>query len=198
MYRDRSSLVWFAIGLVITFLLFWALGIGRVASQELYPHFSLIEDGTTLQIDEVTEEELSRVDSYLRLVEGDPYEWPHVLVIVPDGSYFDMWIGDLANGLDLSRASGLTTSVNWNFDRMERGDAFVDQATWISLARQFDDDATMFGLIVHELSHAVHTRHGNGTALGDANYWERIARNAYNQNCGTNIYCLDLETIIYQ
>lgn len=147
-----------------------------------------------LNIPEVSYEELVEIDQYIRIVESDTTGYPHILVVVPNSSSFAEFFGDYRSYVGWT---GATSSVNWNWETNAMGEPFIDNFAMLSAVTPFQNPAVQFGLIVHELSHASFTNHGNGSSLGDANFWERIANAAYNHNCGINIYCLDLENIIY-
>lgn len=165
----------------------------RVDAQEL-PSLVVVQRAAALDIANVDFQDLEELDNYIREVEGDIYSQPHILVVVPDSTFFNEVSGLPHN---FTGWTGATLGVNWNFVINNRGEAFVDPPVRLSIVTLFQNDATQLGLIAHELSHAVFTDHGDGQSLGDANFWERITNAAYNRNCGISVYCLDIEDIIY-
>lgn len=146
-----------------------------------------------LDIPFVDNQDLIDADLYIRSVEDDNH-LPHVLVAVSNNTYIAQIFGN--PNRDYSGWSGATTERwRWNFNTNQT-DIDGDRAS-LSVVTIFYDPAVQFGLILHELSRASGTGHGNGTQIGDANYWERIGNAAYNRQCSMTVFCLDIESIIY-
>ena len=164
-------------------------------AQEDYPLLTIIEL-TPLDIEHVDADDLTELDAYIRKIEGDIYPRPHILVVTENSRSFADVLNRPGNYTGWTGAT--LSGVNWNFATNQRGRAFEDTPAALSIVTIFERDAVQFGLIAHELSHAVYTTHGDGTTLGDANYWERIANNAYSQSCSNNPHCEAIREIIYE
>jgi hypothetical protein len=123
----------------------------------------------------LTDAKLTAIDTYLRTV-GKDDKRAHVLACFTS----DARVNSIT-GLERNWAgwSGLTlTRKRWNWQTCcvdERSNEKVD----ISLCRVFADDVVMFGLMVHELSHASGAKDGDVDILGTASNWERIAQRAW-------------------
>ena len=173
--------------LIVVGLMFPALLVETQA-----PSLTVIQIAA-LSIPYVDEQDLTEADLYIRSVEDDN-GLPHVLVSVPNNSYIGQIFGNAER--DYSGWSAATSARwRWNFNTNQT-DAYGDRVS-LSVVTIFSDPAVQFGLILHELSHASGTDHGNGTQIGDANYWERLGNAAYNRICNITIHCIDLENIIY-
>lgn len=141
----------------------------------------------------VSGQDLIDSDLYIRQIEGNRNSKIRVLVFIADESYFTTVLPNV--NLNFIGYSGVTlSSYRWNW-ATNQADPDGERVA-LSVVRLFDNPAVMYGLILHELSHSAYTEHGNGTTLGDANYWERIGNAAYNRNCN-DVHCSELERIIY-
>jgi hypothetical protein len=144
---------------------------------------------------------LVAVDTYLR-TRGFDNGKTHILIFYQDVEQVGSRIFNIAehgftrvlyrnNGRDIS---GLTINrLKWNWNTCNYDPDGVGVS--FSVAKVFSDPATMFGLIVHELSHQSGTEDAPSSQYLSASYWESAGRNAYLGTC-SNQECWDLWSII--
>lgn len=131
----------------------------------------------------LTDAMLTALDAYLRRA-GKDSKRPHVLGFYTDNARVNAITG---HARDWTGWNGLTlTRKRWNWQTGCVDSSCSDKVD-ISLCRVFSDDATMFGLIVHESAHMSGAVDGSPNVLGTASNWERLAVRAWRKqvNVGT-------------
>lgn len=120
---------------------------------------------------------LAALDAYLRRVIADDQR-PHILACFTDNAQVNRLIGYPLTH-DWAGWSGMTLrNKRWDWQAQCISRA-AKQRVNISLCRVFSDDATMFGLITHEISHACGSKDGAVNVVGTASYWETLGKQAY-------------------
>jgi hypothetical protein len=145
-----------------------------ISSPDQQSAFRFLPD-TPHGISILTNAKLTAIDAYLRTV-GKDDKRAHVLACFTSDAQVNSITGLARNWAGWS---GLTlTRKRWNWQTC-CVDARSNEKVDLSLCRVFADDLVMFGLIVHELSHASGTKDGDPDVLGTASNWERVAQRAW-------------------
>lgn len=142
--------------------------VGQEACSFTSSHRVVLLGNEELDVDGIGLEELGMVDTFFREIYRDD-GLDHVIAIVPSHGI------ETEPAITLLRYKWDWSTCQWSHESRIRVD--------LTQAILLNDDAAMFGWLVHELAHA-NGRNGHEGISDDAVWWERAALKAFYGRCG--------------